>query len=250
MPAAQRLEALVVGGVDTGDADRVVHLLTRDGRLDVFAPQAKKSRKRFGGALEPFTTIEAHLSARRSKKASLPTMSEATVLRARLALRRSLEVIALASYFGELGYRTAPEGQASAVAPLVEAAWAHLADHAPSPRVRRAFELRLMIELGYHPELAVCVACGVAPDPVYLDLARGGVVCSIHRGGASVIGPKTRQWLHAVAAQDEFDPDAGLPEAWADTAATKVATPFGAFWESLLDRPLKATTLLAEVGLT
>ena len=57
MTEQKDLEALVVGGVDYGEADRVVYLLSREGRLAVFAHGAKTSKRRFQGALEPFTTI-------------------------------------------------------------------------------------------------------------------------------------------------------------------------------------------------
>ena len=248
MESNDAVEALVVGGVDTGDADRVVHLLTAQGRLAVFAPQAKRSRRRFTGALEPFTTVEFQLAARRTK-AGLRTVSDATVLRSRLPLRRSLDAIGLASYVGELGFRTAPEGQACEIAPLVEQVWEQLCEAPATRRLRRAFELRLMTELGYQPELTACIACGDPADPGYLDLARGGLLCSVHRGGAQVIGPKTAAWLIGVLSADGLSAAGGLAPEDAEKAATKVSRAFGAFWTGLLDRPLKATALLAEVEL-
>lgn len=248
MPDAQAVEALVVGGAPSGDADRVVHLLTPDGRLAVFAPQAKRSRRRFGGALEPFTTIEAQLAPQK-KRSGLPTLTDATVRRARLALRRDLSTIALASYFSELGFRTAPEGQSTEVPTLVEAAWDRLLNEPATRRLRRTFELRLMAELGYAPELDRCVACGVAPDMGFVDLVRGGLLCAIHRGASTRVGPKTLHWLRAVLSSPELDESGGVDSEWAETAATKCTGPFVAFFQSLMSRPLHATALLAEVDL-
>ena len=248
MPAGHGLDALVVGGVDSGEADRVVHLLTPEGRLAVFAPSAKRSRKRFAGALEPFTTVSVTIAAQR-RRAGMPTLSDATVLKARIALRRGLDTIALASYFAELGFRTAPEGQASDIAALVEAGWDLLVDRPATRRARRAFELRLMCELGYHPDLERCIACGVPPSTPYLDLVRGGTLCPIHRGAAPEIGPKTLAWLQGVTSGSTLDPEAGFDEGWAETAATKVTGPLSAFWSGLLSRPLNASALLAAVDL-
>ena len=166
-----------------------------------------------------------------------------------MALRRDLETIALASYFAELGFRTAPEGQDSGVAALVEEAWDHLIASAPSLRLRRAVELRLMAELGYLPELSACVACGVTPDPAYLDFVRGGLLCPIHRGAAPVVGPKTRAWLEAVLLAPALEPNGGVDDAWAEKAAEKTTGAQAAFWASLLSRPLNASKLLADVGL-
>jgi DNA repair protein RecO (recombination protein O) len=57
---AHRIEALVLRSIAYGDADAVVQLLTRGrGRIAAFVRGAKTSRKRFGGALEPFTRVEA-----------------------------------------------------------------------------------------------------------------------------------------------------------------------------------------------
>jgi recombinational DNA repair protein (RecF pathway) len=38
------VEGIVVGGVDYGEADRVVHLVSRGGRIAVFAHGAKTSK--------------------------------------------------------------------------------------------------------------------------------------------------------------------------------------------------------------
>ena len=248
MTAGQAFDALVVGGVDSGDADRVVHLLTQEGRLAVFAPNAKRSRRRFFGALEPFTTVSVQIAPSR-KRGGLSTLSDASIRRSRLELRRGLETIALGAYFAELGFRTAPEGQPSGVATLVEAGWDGLVAHEASGRLRRGFELRLMAELGYQPELGQCVGCGVSPEPMYIDFVRGGLLCPIHRGAARVVGPKTLSWMTGVLEAPTFDPTGGVPDDWAEKAALKMTGPLAAFWSSLLDRPLNASQLLAEVGL-
>ncbi|HLT29189.1 MAG TPA: DNA repair protein RecO, partial [Myxococcaceae bacterium] len=51
----QRDEALLLSAVDHGESDRVVTFLTRrHGRLSAFAAGARRSKRRFGGTLEPF----------------------------------------------------------------------------------------------------------------------------------------------------------------------------------------------------
>ena len=58
-------EALVLGTLDYGEADRLVTLLTRRrGKLTAFAAGARKSRRRFAGALEPGTLLRARLVER------------------------------------------------------------------------------------------------------------------------------------------------------------------------------------------
>ena len=55
-------EALVLSTVDFGEADRIVTLFTRGhGRLSAFAAGARKSKRRFAGALEAGTHLTARL---------------------------------------------------------------------------------------------------------------------------------------------------------------------------------------------
>lgn len=94
------MSAIVVQTVDYGEADRIVHAVTARGRVAWFAHAAKKSRRRFGGALEPFTTIEPELEVKRRQ--GMAVISAASTVRARLGIRSRLESLALASYAAEL----------------------------------------------------------------------------------------------------------------------------------------------------
>ncbi|MBL8952269.1 MAG: DNA repair protein RecO, partial [Myxococcaceae bacterium] len=59
-------ESIVLSGVDYGEADRIVTLFTVGrGRLSAFAAGARKSKRRFPGALEPGTHLKARLVERR-----------------------------------------------------------------------------------------------------------------------------------------------------------------------------------------
>jgi DNA repair protein RecO (recombination protein O) len=235
--------ALIVGGVDYGEADRVVHLLTGRGQLAAFAFGAKKSRRRFAGALQPFFTVRPEFELRRRE--GMPVLRAASIECARMGISQDLVAIGTAGYVAELAARVAPEGEASeAILALVEAVLDSLnAGVRPRPSVRRAFELMLLDELGYRPELAGCVECGAGPG--FIDFARGGALCGAHRGGARPIGPKTSAWVQRVLdARSGFDPTAGLDPAWADTAAEKLGPSLDAVYRSLLDRPLRSLAVL------
>lgn len=242
---AREVVALVAGGLDYGEADRVVYLLTPQGAVSAFAHGAKKSKRRFSGALDPFTTVDAELSESRRAKGGLPTLTSASARRVRLGIRSELERIALGAYLLELGFRTAPEGhECEAQFELTEDALDQLEAGPATWPLRRAFELRLLDELGYAPELFRCVQCGEEPGRTYLDLVRGGLLCASHRGAAPEVGPKTLTWARAVIAAGKLDPEAGLPPEWAETAARKLSRPFCGVFDELVDRPLKSLALL------
>jgi DNA repair protein RecO (recombination protein O) len=241
------LEAIVVGGVDYGDADRIVHLLTKSGRLSVFAHGARKSKKRFAGALEPFNTIAATIEPR--SKGGLATMSSASVDRARLGIQRDLLSIALAGYVVELGAKLAPEGDAAIeLYTIVVAVLDRLDGPRPATRtVRQAFELVLMQPLGYRPEPDRCVECG--GEPAFVDFSRGGALCRDHGAGGSAFGPKTAAWMRALIDQsDGFDELAGFDQGWAETAARKLTRPLQSFYRTLLDQPLRSAAFLEELS--
>lgn len=248
--AASEVTAIVAGGVDFGEADRIVELITTDGTIRVFAHSAKKSKRRFAGALEPFTTIIAQLSESARAKGGLRTLNSAAIETVRLGIRTDLERIALGSFVVELSARTTPEGQfCEPQFELTQAALDTLDCSPATPALRRTFEVRLLAELGYAPELERCVQCGEDPGRTYLDLGRGGLLCGQHRGAAMEVGPKTLQWLRAVLNSLDFEPDGGCDRQWADTAASKLARAINPAWRDILDRPLKSLTLLETLTL-
>ncbi|MCK6551957.1 DNA repair protein RecO [Myxococcota bacterium] len=243
------LRALVVGGVDYGDADRVVHLLTDRGRLAAFAHGARKSKRRFAGALELFATIRVSFEPRRGKS-GMPTLSSAIVEAPRLHLRADLGKIAVASYAVELAAAVAPENEASEPQhALTEALLDHLADHEASCALRRTFELKLVDLLGYRPFLDACTVCGAEARPSYLDLAGGGVHCADHRGAAPEVGPRTLEWIRAVLDTPDLDAEAGLGAEHAARAAKALARPMTTFFAGLLGRPLKSLAMAEGLGL-
>jgi DNA repair protein RecO (recombination protein O) len=242
------VRALVVGGVDFGEADRVVHLLTAEGRSSVFAHGARKSRRRFAGAIDAFVTIDARLEPRRGR-GGLATLAEATVRRARLGLRDDLGRVALAAWIVELSAAVAPEGQeALALLELAESSLDRLEADGGSVRLRRCFELRLLDQLGTRPQLDACVRCGRAvPEVAAIDLDAGGLLCADDGLGGHRVGPRTVAWMSAVLDAPGLAPDGGADAADAERAARSLERPMSSHLRGLIGRPLKAAGLLAEI---
>lgn len=237
-PAAATRLALVVGGLDTGESDRIVHLLTPEGRLDAYAPAAKRSRKRFGGALEPLQTIEAHLHR---KTTGLVTLRSAHVLRPRLKLRADLERIALASYGAEVSRMVAPEGEPTPLFDEVTALLDALETHPACPSLRRSFELRTLAAMGYRPEAGACALCGSAQMPAFFDLERGGRTCAAHRDRGPRLSESAATWLEGVLAHP--------PGVGDDAAARQLGPAIDRFLLELLERPPKSLRWMQDLGL-
>ena len=195
--------ALVARVVNYGEADRICTLLTRShGRISVLARAARRSRKRFGGALSLFIIGEAAVRQRRSGDLSL---LERFASLEDLAFGISSDVVKVAhgSYLLELARELWPEDQPDewAFELLCEALRA-LAAHPPSPSLLRAFELQFLEAMGLCPCLDRCVACGRAPgqrSPVLFNLHRGGILCRRCDPRGANLGQDARQHLLQLA---------------------------------------------------
>ncbi len=181
MPGAYATEAIVLRSFRTGEADRVVHLLTPEhGRISVIAKGARKTTAKLGSRLEPLTRIDAQVQPGRS---DLATITGADVLWSGDALRRD-PVRALAATAGiEAVVRLFPEPEADerlfrGLQRYLETVAGPLEGEprAAVETVTLGFVLKLLALAGWRPEVAACVACGGAVA-VY-DAAAGCAFCT------------------------------------------------------------------------
>ncbi len=189
-----RVEAIVLKRSDFGEADRLLTLYTPDiGKIRAIAKGARKPSSRKSGHVELFT----HSALLLAKGRNLDIVTQADTLDAFLPLRENLERLGFAYYFAELVDQFAEEGDPSARAeryapssedgavenqPLFDLLlhslkW--LGEEATEPaRLARYFELRLLLYVGYRPQLFKCVHCGKVLEPVdqYFSAEAGGVI--------------------------------------------------------------------------
>jgi DNA repair protein RecO (recombination protein O) len=151
--------AIILHHTDYGESDRIVTFLTPDhGRLKGFARAARKSRKRFGAALEPFAEVQLHWVARSS--GDLISLRDAELVKLRSGLRRDLETLTLAGYGCELTEALFDEsGIGVEVFQLLQAFLDHLDSDGFSVEARLLMELRMLSVAGYVPHLQHCADC-------------------------------------------------------------------------------------------
>lgn len=182
-------QAIVLHHSDYGEADRIVTFLTPDhGRLKGFARAARKSRKRFGAALEPFAEVQLHWVARSS--GDLVSLRDAELVTLRSGLRRDLETLTLAGYGCELTEVLFDEsGIGVEVFRLLQAFLDHLDNAGYSVEARLLLEIRMLSLAGYVPHLQHCADCfGPLPSgPVGFSAAADGSLCPACDGGRSTL---------------------------------------------------------------
>ena len=153
----EKLQAFVLSAIDYGDSDRIVSLFTLEhGRIKAFARGAKKSRKRFGAALETFARIEAQVKI----KDGLSGIQQAEIQNIYPRIRADLAGIAHALYACEVVDAMIPEGHPlPRLYRLLAAYLDHMETESASENDRRFFEINLLNILGYRPSLESCCRC-------------------------------------------------------------------------------------------
>ncbi|HET8723273.1 MAG TPA: DNA repair protein RecO [Anaeromyxobacteraceae bacterium] len=245
MPRSAKLLAVVLRTVDYGERDRVVTLLTRErGKLSAFARGARSSRRRFGGALEPFTLLAVEL---RERGGDLWSLDEASVERGHGAVRSDLVRIACASYAVELAREMVRDAEPHEE--LFDALLAYLGrlEAGPArPWDLRRLELEVLRSAGLLPSLDDCARCGSAAGdgPVLFDASQGGVLCescaSTAGAGSRPASAEVLLALRRLARGEE--PESG------DAAAGQARALLGACLDLQLGRRLPSRTFLDELG--
>ena len=185
-------EAIVLRVWPFQEADLLVSLFTREqGRVKGVARHAMRSRRRFGGALEPMTYVRATYAER--PKQELMRLDAFEILSSPLSRPIDYARTAALQFVAEVVEEALPEqAPEDAVFRLVLA----VLDQIQVGRVWLPvtyFSLWMSRLMGWMPELGRCVVCGVVLDPrqggggtVWYSATSDGVTCADDRRAGSV----------------------------------------------------------------
>ena len=236
-------EALVLGTVDYADADRLVTLFTRErGKLTAFAAGARKSRRRFAGALEPCTWLKAQLVERHGTTLRLDGVD---VVRGFPGLRSNLSRIGRALYVVELCRELLREQEPHPELFDLTVHWlGQLEEGAAGPTSLLAFELEALSLAGLRPRFDACSVCGgmLGAEPRF-DAAHGGGVCfgcQARAAGAARVPPEL---LSALAGLQ-----AGQRTPLSAPVRAQARALLNAFISHHLGRALKGVDFLQQLG--
>lgn len=183
--------AILLRSVSYGEADRILTLFTeKRGKISARARGARKSWRRFGGALESFAVFEATLSQTDKR---LWSLSEAELIEAHSGLASDLERIQTAALFIELIREVVPEREPEPqlFALIVELlGLLAVSECGDLPKIGLAGQLKILDAAGIGMSTERCNACGrrvPSGRKVYFNPARGGVVCTPCGGGPLVL---------------------------------------------------------------
>jgi DNA repair protein RecO (recombination protein O) len=181
-------EAIVLRTWPFQEADLLVSLFTREqGRVKGVARHALRSRRRFGGALEPMTHVRASYAEKPSQE--LVRLDGFEIVSSPMSRPVDYARLAALEMVAEVLEEALPEGAPEdAVFRLALA----VLDELQVGRVWMPityFALWMNRLMGWMPELGHCAACGLAlgGSAVWYSAGSDGVTCADDRKGGSVV---------------------------------------------------------------
>jgi DNA repair protein RecO (recombination protein O) len=179
-----QVEAVVLRTWPIHEADQIVSLFTRDyGKVKGVAKSAAKSRRRFGGALEPMTYVRAHYAEKPSQE--LVRLDSFDILHSPLAEPVDYARATALAFFAEVLEQTLPDHDPH------DSVFRLLLSVLEQTQVGRIwmpityFSLWTTRLMGWLPDLSHCLLCGngFAGAPAYFAVASDGLLCGEHRQG-------------------------------------------------------------------
>ena len=157
--ALMESEAIVLRTYPLREADLLVTLFTRsEGKVRGVARSAKKSKRRFGGALEPLTHVRAFYDVR--ERQELARLDACEVLNSPLATQVSYARAVALAHVAELLDELLPDREANDAIFRLTLSVLHALQDSNIWMPLTYFELWLTRLVGFLPELTECIVCG------------------------------------------------------------------------------------------
>lgn len=172
------IEGIVLKERAFGEQDKFIDILTRDrGLLELPVKGARKISGKFSAPTQLFAYSKFCYEQRKNRF----YLNSAETIHIFYGLRNSLSAISLASYFSDiLRYSVAELTDSEDVLRLFLNTLHYLENGLRHEKLLKSiFELRLMSEIGFMPDVVACHGCGVfEPEELYFSVSDGSFLCS------------------------------------------------------------------------
>ena len=171
-------DGLIINEKQTGEADRLVTVLTRDmGVIRAFVRGARtvKSRSLSATQLLAYSRFSIYMNR------DVYTIDEAEPIEVFFGVRKDFSRTSLAMYFCELVYELAPEGTDSkeVLSLTLNTLYMLSNNKLPTHQLKAIFEFRLLSLTGYMPNLVGCAECSEYSDEtMFFDIENSQLFCS------------------------------------------------------------------------
>ena len=186
-------EAVVLRTWPVHDADLIVSFFTRDyGKVRGVAKSALKSRKRFGGALEPMTVARAWFAER--PRQELARLDQLEIVRSPLSAPVDHARMAVLSFFAEVLDEALPDHDPQEtifrlLLAVLEQTTAAQSEIVQPWMALTYFSLWMTRLMGLLPDIGHCTACGEAlvAGEASFSTHGDGLFCAVHRNGSASV---------------------------------------------------------------
>ena len=244
--ALRESEAIVLRSYPLREADLLVTFFTRvEGKVRGVARSAKKSKRRFGGALEPLTYVRAFYDVR--ERQELARLDSCEVLESPMASEVSYARAVALGHIAELLDELLPDHEANDAIFRLTLSVLHVLTGPEVWMPITYFELWLTRLVGFLPELTECTVCGrsLNGSRAYFHALTDGLMCpDDKRLASSEISAESRM-LAAQMFRAPVETFAGVP--WPKAQAADLRK----FLMQILQRQLEkklVTAVMLEKG--
>ncbi|MBO4493135.1 MAG: DNA repair protein RecO [Ruminococcus sp.] len=172
------VEGIVLKERSVGEQDKFIDILTREsGVIEVSVKGARKINGKSGSS----TQLLAYSRFCVDRRGNYLYLNSAEPIHIFYGLRGSLTKVSLASYFAEvMRFCIKPEAQNGDIMRLLLNCLHFLENgERGESMIKSLFELRLMSDIGYMPDVVACKGCGVyEPEELFFCIGDGGFYCS------------------------------------------------------------------------
>lgn len=237
---------VVLREVKTGEADRVLTVLTEKlGVISAIAKNSLRMKSKLLTATELFCYAEFTLYEGKN----MYQVDSASAQKVFYGLRKDIDAMALGMYCAELASCVVPDGQ-NAGEPLrllLNTFYCISEKKYPLLQIKAAYELRMISEAGFMPDLVACVGCGKYEGGSFLLNEEEGVLlcadCCAKRGYTPNLAPGVLAAMRHIIFSE---PKKIFSFSLSPAAAAQLCRATGSYVLAKIDRKLKSLDFLYE----
>jgi DNA repair protein RecO (recombination protein O) len=177
LPRVYQTEAIIIKRLNLGEADRILTLYTPDyGKVKAVAKGSRRPKSKLGGHVELLT----HSILLLARGRNLDIITQAQTINCFLPLKDDLKRMSYGLYISELiDSFTEERIENREIFRLTCDTLQQLTQTATAGITLRYFELRLLDNSGYRPQLKKCASCNKILKPIanYFSSTQGGALC-------------------------------------------------------------------------
>lgn len=173
-----KTKGLVLREANSGEADKIITVLTKEkGKKVIAAKGARSSKSQFVAGTQQFCYCDFIIY---ENNKSISNLNQLEIIESFHNIRKDLYKLSYATYFMELVENTAMEELACEDLLKLTLKSLQILNKTEYnlKLLARIYELRLMKIIGYMPETTQCVSCGRPLDSFYFNSEVGGVLCN------------------------------------------------------------------------